>query len=380
MLTAVATLDDMRTSGRLWKRPDNGVWYVWYYEDPFHPTPKKKTLGTRDEQVAEYRFHRWKQERLEEEKLGLRPRRGITYGGAVHEYLKDFAEGNKEASVNRYRVCLENVGEYIGNDLPLSALSAERLRKYRHIRRQEDISRTTVDFEIGILRTFLNWCIAADWLDDNVADYKHIKPLLKKRQKQSNRRIFTDDELELLLNPPESEYWQLKYQFATLYYTGMRIAELGHLQAKDINLAKREIRIREKTLRIPFGKQKLTKTVSWSPKSHEARVVPIEQRLEPVLREFHEKREENIWQLYFVTSTGVQVTDHLSRRVKAITGKDDVSLHTFRHTHISHALNRWGRNATVVQQWVGHKDLNTTQQYIHVSREDLHREAGKVGG
>ena len=64
---------------------------------------------------------------------------------------------------------------------------------------------------------------------------------------------------------------------------------------------------------------------------------------------------------------GVQVNDHLSRSVKLVTGKKDVSLHTFRHTHISHAMNVWGRNATVVQRWVGHKDLQTTQQYVHVA-------------
>jgi integrase/recombinase XerD len=181
----------------------------------------------------------------------------------------------------------------------------------------------------------------------------------------------------LLLNPKD-EYWQIQYQFAMLYYTGMRIAELGYLQTKDVNLAKREIRIRAKVLRVPFGKKRETKEISWSPKSHEQRVVPIESRLLPILREFQERREENIWRLYFLSAMGAQVTDHLSRQVKAITGKDDVSLHTFRHTHISHALNRWGRLPAVVQKMVGHKDLATTQLYIHVSREDLHREAMKT--
>ena len=76
---------------------------------------------------------------------------------------------------------------------------------------------------------------------------------------------------------------------------------------------------------------------------------------------------------------GTQITDHISRQIKTVTGKDDVSVHTFRHTHISHAVNRWGRHPSVVQRWVGQKDLNTTMQYIHVSAEDLHREALKTG-
>ena len=56
-----------------------------------------------------------------------------------------------------------------------------------------------------------------------------------------------------------------------------------------------------------------------------------------------------------------------------------LSVHTFRHTHISHALSRWGRNVSVVQKWVGHKKLETTQLYVHVSADDLHRETMKTG-
>jgi site-specific recombinase XerD len=60
--------------------------------------------------------------------------------------------------------------------------------------------------------------------------------------------------------------------------------------------------------------------------------------------------------------------------IKVLAGKEDVSVHTFRHTHISHALNRWGRNVSVVQKWIGHQKLETTQLYVLVSTDDLHRE------
>ncbi len=80
-----------------------------------------------------------------------------------------------------------------------------------------------------------------------------------------------------------------------------------------------------------------------------------------------------------MSRTGYQVSDHLSRLIQSITKKKDVSVHTFRHTHITHALNRWGRNPSIVQRWVGHRDLATTQRYLHVGIDDLVREAGKVG-
>ena len=91
-------------------------------------------------------------------------------------------------------------------------------------------------------------------------------------------------------------------------------------------------------------------------------------------------RTDNIYGLFFLSQHGNQVTDHLSRVIQRLTGKKDISAHTFRHTHISHALNRWGRHPSVVQKWDGHKDLQTTMQYIHVTIDDLHREAMKTGG
>ncbi len=115
----------------------------------------------------------------------------------------------------------------------------------------------------------------------------------------------------------EGEYWQQYYQFATLYYTGLRIAELGHLTVKDVDLGKREILIREKKIRVPVwnaaAKVNEVREVHWSPKSYEKRVVPIEARLEPILREFKEKRTDNIYGLFFLSERGNQVTDHLSR-------------------------------------------------------------------
>lgn len=163
----------------------------------------------------------------------------------------------------------------------------------------------------------------------------------------------------------------------------MRIGELGHLTVKDVDLSGLEIRIRPKTLLLPVWKRTLNRNVPrevrWTAKWYEKRNIPIEPRLEPILREFQNRRIDNIFGLYFLSERGNQVTDHISRNVKTLTGKTDVSVHTFRHTHISHALNRWGRYPSVVQQWVGHKDLETTQAYLHVSTEDLHREARKIG-
>ena len=245
---------------------------------------------------------------------------------------------------------------------------------------EKTVEKSTVDYEIDIMRALLNWCRRRGWVRENVADNEHVERLVKVR-KNKEKRVFTDDELDKLL---ALDGQLIPFVFNTLYYTGMRIGELSHLQVpKDVNLNQQEIHIREKALKVPVWnqtiKRNLVREIQWTPKSYEWRIIPIEARLEPILRQFQEQRTDNILGLYFLSERGTQITDHISRQIKSITGKNDVSVHTFRHTHISHALNRWGRHPSVVQRWVGHKDLKTTMQYIHVSAEDLHREALKTG-
>lgn len=291
--------------------------------------------------------------------------------------------------MTRYRNALDNVLGFVGTDLPLGSLSVKELQDYQlyRIAKTGERAKTnarTVDYEIDVLRTFLNWCRRRKWVRENVADNEHVERLIKANHPKKEKRIFTDEELKVLLSPQDGLYWQFYFMFSALYFTGLRIGELGFLTTKDVDLKRLEIHICDKTIKVPVWNQANggigVREVPWTPKWYEKRVVPIDSRLEPILRQFHEQRGDNIYGLYFLSQKGCQVTDHISRQIKTLTGRKDVSVHTFRHTHISHALNRWGRCPSVVQRWVGHKKLETTQQYIHVSAEDLHREARKTGG
>jgi site-specific recombinase XerC len=129
-----------------------------------------------------------------------------------------------------------------------------------------------------------------------------------------------------------------------------------------------------------FGVERVeVREVDWITKTFEKRTVPIDPGLKPVLEGYQDTRTENVYGLYFLSKTGVQVSDHIGRAMTKLTGKDDVSVHTFPHTHISHALDRWGRSLPAVQKWVGRKKLETTQLCAHTSLDDLHREALKTG-
>jgi len=367
----------------LWKRLQNGVYYLIFYTDPPNVRKRMESLKTRDFATAQDRLYIWRQEKLLERQAGIR-RVGIPLADAVKEYLRHHGKRYKPASTHRYKNALDNIMEFVGKELPIGALQAKDLQDYQ-LQRITKAQRTTVDIELSVMRAFLNWCKRRDWVKVNIADGEHVERLLRKKTpgSRTEKRIFTDEELKILLAPNNSQWWQHRYAFTLLYYTGIRIGELSHLAVKDVSLPRQEIRIKEKTLRIPIWSRKLRKVIGtevhWTPKSDEERIVPIEDRLAPILEAFQRQRTDNVFGIYFLSPRGTLLTDHLSRPVKSLTDKTEVSVHTFRHTHISHALNRWGRHPTVVQKWVGHKHLATTEMYVHVCVEDLHREAKKVG-
>jgi integrase len=374
-------INDMRKPPYLWQHPETGYYYVVFYDGLLSERKRRESLKTKDLNTARDRLYLWQDKRYKEEVLGTREV-GLPLGQAVDEYLALYAKRNKPASVHRYRNALDNVLDFVGDTLLVGSLTVKDLADYQ-LHRVIEADKRTVDYEIDVMRAFLNWCRKRNWVRGNIASTEYLERLVKDSASQDEKRIFTDEELKVLLEPQEGRYWQLCFVFNTLYYTGMRIGELGHLTVKDLDLRKREIQIREKTVRVPIWSRKenrnMVREVKWSPKSHEKRIVPIEARLEPLLRQFMERRTDNIYGLLFLSERGNQVTDHVSREIHKLTGKKDVSVHNLRHAHISHALNRWGRHPSVVQRWVGHKDLKTTMQYLHVSLEDLHREAGKTG-
>jgi integrase/recombinase XerD len=54
----------------------------------------------------------------------------------------------------------------------------------------------------------------------------------------------------------------------------------------------------------------------------------------------------------------------------ALQAEVKASVHTFRHSCATHLL-RGGASLRHVQQLLGHRDLNTTELYIHVELQDL---------
>lgn len=149
-----------------------------------------------------------------------------------------------------------------------------------------------------------------------------------------------------------------KALFMTAYDAGLRLSEILNLRVEDIDSARMVIHIRQA-------------------KGKKDRYSRLSLALLKLLREYwRDYRPESFLfpgahpnKCYDVSTPG-QILQKL-RRKAGITKR--VSMHTLRHSFATHLLEA-GTNLRVIQQLLGHSNIQTTCVYTHISIEEL-REA-----
>jgi integrase len=101
------------------------------------------------------------------------------------------------------------------------------------------------------------------------------------------------------------------------------------------------------------------------PKGGRIRFVPLTKRLADALRQSRHLRSKRVLcdeHGQSLTQKAIQVmARRVARRADVLPG-----VHTLRHTFCSHLAMR-GAPARAIQELAGHRDLGTTQRYMHLS-------------
>jgi integrase/recombinase XerD len=145
----------------------------------------------------------------------------------------------------------------------------------------------------------------------------------------------------------------------TLYGTGMRRAELAHLKVRDID-SQRMI------IRVVAGK------------GGKDRDLPLSPALLEILREYWRWRKPRLY-LFPTRTYRRRVDQPISDKTVWIACSDAarqagirkrVTPHTLRHSWATHLLEA-GTDLRTIQVLLGHGDLETTAQYLHLSQRHL---------
>jgi integrase/recombinase XerD len=168
-------------------------------------------------------------------------------------------------------------------------------------------------------------------------------------------RVLSESEVRRLLDSAPN----LKEQMIlmTLYSTGLRLKELTHLQIKDIDSNKMQIRVRQ-------GKG-----------AKDRNVVLSRTLLEGLRRYFLSYRPES-WLFFGATRQqplSDQTVQRMVRRLSAKAGlRAGVTTHTLRHSFATHLLEH-GTELPYIQELLGHKSIKTTMLYARVSPPALRK-------
>lgn len=200
--------------------------------------------------------------------------------------------------------------------------------------------------------------------------------------------MLTRDEVQRLLSQLEGLEWLMA---SLLYGAGLRLQECVELRIKDVDMATRELRVRDgkgrkdRVTMIPARLlEPLAAQLAASRRQHEADLrsgagwVALPDALD---RKYPNAGREAAWQgvfpaarTYVDARTGQRRRHHrdetvLQRAVKEAVARAGLtrraSCHTLRHSFATHLLEA-GYDIRTIQELLGHRDVSTTMIYTHV--------------
>jgi integrase len=137
---------------------------------------------------------------------------------------------------------------------------------------------------------------------------------------------------------------------------GLRCGEMMALEWADVDLAKGQLCIQRSD-----WKGHLT-----MPKGGRLRYVPLTVRLAAALKQHRHLRGGRVLCQDNGAPLGQRLVQGLVLRAARSAGLRNVGVHVLRHTFCSHLAMRGGA-ARAIQELAGHRDLVTTQRYMHLS-------------
>ncbi|MCR4763104.1 MAG: site-specific integrase [Lachnospiraceae bacterium] len=195
---------------------------------------------------------------------------------------------------------------------------------------------------------------------------------------------YTDDDRDALLTyldamPDKSDY---EYGIILMFCLCIRIGELRALRWDDVDFYRHTIRIsREIVLRRnQSGKNRFVEVNHTKGGEHGARVLPLSERAEDVLRLLREREQASEYILSNKAGQplgGNKFNQHLERATTAV-GIPYLSSHKIRFWSVTALARATGGDIQTVMYAAGHNDKNTTLHYIRAVQSDTQVDAIKA--
>lgn len=258
-------------------------------------------------------------------------------------------EGLSNQSLQRYLDELNMFGRYCLK--PVSQIDINDLRRYFTIlKSQRDYAKSTINGKISVLKSFFGTLYKEEVIPkDPTVRLKNIKVDVK-----NLREHLTVEELEKARNACKDIREKAMVEF--LYSTAVRVSEAVGTNKQDVNWNDNSLEV--------YGKGDKNRTVFYS----------IKCKL--YLQEYINTRTDNSEALFVserrpynrLGKSGIE------KAISKIGERTDINKnlypHILRHSFATHAL-QGGMDITLIQQLLGHEQINTTQIYAKNSSKQL---------
>ncbi len=289
-------------------------------------------------------------------------------------------ENDKDTSsltVTRYRQIWEKHYEHAAiADLPITEIKASDIKRFfKKITEGRTISRKNFVNIKSIFNVVYDLAVESDIVANNLSRNLNCKDLKFKAVDNENVR-YTDEDRDKILKYLDGmdEKTGYEYGIELMFCLCIRIGELRALRWSDVDFHKHTISIsREIVLRRgEDGKNHFVEVGHTKGGEHGARVLPLSQRAEVVLKEL---RKQDIVSEHICCNSagspldGNKFNKHLKKVTEAV-GIPYLSSHKIRFWSVTALARATGGDIQTVMYAAGHVDKNTTLHYIRAVQSD----------
>lgn len=229
-----------------------------------------------------------------------------------------------------------------------------------------DIDSFLNEFSLNHNSTSCNRCIASihgfhKYISMNHSDIKDVSLLIKNMSSSKHLPVYCSiEDIKKIFdsfNDDEDNVYK-KTLLVVLYTCGLRVSELCDLQLNDVHLQEGIVKVKGK--------------------GDKERVVPISEYCIRQMTEYLDIRSK--WDQYHLSNffvnpyarvcTRQYVHCLIKEKVNELNLNPAISAHSFRHSFASHLLDG-NADLRIVQELLGHSDIQTTQIYTHIQNKRL---------
>lgn len=226
-------------------------------------------------------------------------------------------------------------------------------------RNNPKIAAPTIRHYISAYRTLIKYLVKVGTLPPEFERFRFETPKLA----MTLPKILPESLLHQLLTLPIYKWTDIRNRciFELMAFSGLRIGEVLSIRITDVNLSKRQIKV--------LGKGNME------------RIVPISletaEHIGQYIYQAHKEGNININNLLFVSTWGSKLSQSTIRRTlqqqaKYIGYQQRITPHFLRHFCATYFVRKT-KDIRFVQQLLGHRNISSTQIYVHLDRDYIHQ-------